>query len=79
MLLSRGTSQEVVSFEVCMNSFTVTAANTPLEAFGDAVTEDPIAFTSVPNVGGDLDLVWVAALLMALGIALLGGVRRFDD
>lgn len=79
MLLSRGTSQEVVSFEVCMNSFTVTAANTPLEAFGDAVTEDPAAFASVPNVGGDLDLVWVAALLMALGIALLGGVRRFDD
>jgi hypothetical protein len=84
MLLSRGTSQEVVSFEVCMNSFTVTAANTPLEAFGDAVTEDPaelaaLATASIPTVGNDLDIVWIAVLLMTFGLALLGGGRRFDE
>ncbi len=84
MLLSRGTSQEVVSFEVCMNSFTVTAANTPLEAFGDAVTVDPAevsasGLSAVPAVGGDLDLLWLASLLAALGLVLVGTTRRFND
>ena len=75
MLLSRGSSSEVVEFEVCMNSFTVTGSNAPMDAFGDAVVADPLV---IPQTGGDLDLVWMSFMLMLLGAGIFVLGRRFQ-
>lgn len=75
MLLSRGSSSEVVDFEVCMKSFTVTGSNAPMDAFGDAVVADPLA---LPATGGDINMVWTAFMLLLFGAGIFVLGRRFQ-
>lgn len=67
MIVSRGTSQEVVQFEVCLNEFTMISSNVPVEKIVDANT--------LVAVGGDTSLVPWGLGLVLLGLSL-SAVRR---
>jgi len=79
MLLSRGTSQEVVEFDVCMNNFKVIASNAPSEAFGESALADPAAIEATPGVGGGTNMLWPGLLLIAVGAMLVLSGRRFES
>lgn len=79
MLLSRGTSQEVVEFDVCMNNFKVIASNAPSEAFGESALADPAAIEATPGVGGGTNMLWPGLLLVAVGAMLVLSGRRFES
>ena len=82
MLLSRGTSQEVVEFEVCMNNFKVIASNAPTAAFGESALVDPAAVAvpeATPGVGGGTNMLWPALTLLVTGAVMILAGRRFED
>lgn len=66
LLVSRGTSQEVVSMELCLNDFSVISSDIPSSSFVD----------EFPETGSDLTLGWIGMLLVGIGVMIQLSRRR---